>query len=226
MQTEGPSVRAGDSILAGIKALGAPPFRTLWALSLFLTLVSSSITESSDDSALWGSLVLLVISTYVQIAATLAAGRSQPEPRADSWIRGAFARRCFWRFVVTGLISVLLVTVGLFALIIGGFVMGGVVGLAQPAVVLERCLPTNAIRRSAKLSAGARPQIAVVFGATILAPLIATQVVYQLGWDRALGVGWVAATFVSVSLALSGTIALTRAYVRLGGSSTPSFDDF
>jgi hypothetical protein len=225
MQTERPSVRAGDSILAGIKALGAPPFRTLWALSLFLSLVSNSVTESSDDAALWGSLVLLVISTYVQIATTLAAGRSQPEPRADSWIRGAFARRCFWRFVATGLISVLLVAVGLFALIIGGFVMGGVVGLAQPAVVLERCRPTDAIRRSAKLSAGARSQIAIIFGVTILAPLIATQSVYQLGWDRALGAGWLVTTFVAVSLALAGTIALTHAYVRLGGSPTPSFDD-
>jgi hypothetical protein len=225
MQTERPPIRAGESILAGIKALGSPPFRTLWALSLFLSLVSSSITESADWSALWGSLVLLVISTYVQMAATLAAGRLQPEPKADSWMRAAFARRCFWRFVATGLISVLLVAVGLFALIIGGFVMGGIVGLAQPAVVLERCLPTDAIRRSAKLSTGARAQIAVVFGVTILAPLIMAQAVYQLGWDRALGAGELVATIVSVSLALSGTIALTRAYVRLGGSSTPSFAD-
>lgn len=209
----------------GFASLGRSPFRTLALLSALIAATSTTFSETPTGTETALSVLLLVASVYVQIALILAAGRPEPEHSADAWLVGAFRRRCLWRFIGTSLVIVLGLLAGAVILVVGAFFVGALVGLAQSACVLERAWPMDAITRSARLSDGARGRIGVLFGALILVPAAATQGVAAMGWADELGpVLWPACLVAGELLSVTGTIALTRLFVALGGNETPALN--
>lgn len=218
-----PPISAATSIREGLAALIKPPFRGLAAVAIFVSLVSSTIPAEGDEVALALTGILIAASFYLQIATTLAAAELEPERSTDTWLKAAFARRCFWRYAATSVIVLLLVVAaGILGLVIGGFIVGGITSLADPAVALERRPPSAAIARSAELSKPARKQLTVIFGLLVLVPSVAMQLA-DIAWDlRALmGVVWPLVPIVVLILGLAAAIALSRAFVALGGRTTP-----
>jgi hypothetical protein len=217
MEAARPPLRAGQLMAEGLRDTLRPPFSILVALSLFVYVASASVSPDADQGGLFFALLLAIVSAYVQIACTLAAAAPDPGRSGDEWLRAAFKQRCFWRFALAELATVLLVALGLLAAIVGAFIVGGIVALAQTAAVLERKWPLHALRRSAELSRGARGALTLVFGVLVLAPSAAIQAGYQLGAPAELGTAWIIATLPVVVLTLAGTIALARAFMALGG---------
>lgn len=216
-------IAAGATMRDGFSALTAPPFRSLLVLGIFVSLVSNTLPENGDTPALAGSLLLLALALYLQVATTVAAAEATPAPSPDVWLKEAFARRCFWRYFATSILVVMIVLLaGVVGLIAGGFFMGGLLALADPAVVLERKSPAEAIARSSRLSKGNRPALAVIFGLLVLLPGLGVQVA-SLAWDlRALAGPWWPLLPVSVLVAGSaGVIGLTRTFLELGGGNVP-----
>lgn len=212
-------------IADSFRSLFQAPFRILVLLSLLIAVTSTSFAEVQTGTEITLSIILLAISFYVQIAFILAAGKEDPEASADVWLRGAVRRRCLWRFIGTGLVVVLALFAGLLLVVVGIFLAGALVGLAQSATVLERRLPMDAITRSAQLAKTARAQVGVLFGLLMLVPAAATQLTAAIGWVDDLGVVvWPASVAVAELLSAAGTIGLTRLFVALGGSETPPLD--
>jgi hypothetical protein len=110
------------------------------------------------------------------------------------------------------------ILLGFLALIVGGLVIGSMLALAQPASVQERAWPFQAMRSSVALSAGNRFPIGIVFALLFIVPLAVLQTGAQLRWDRDLGAAWIAIGAVGTVAGLVGVIALTHAYVALGGA--------
>lgn len=216
----GTRISAGAAVRDGFSALLKPPFRGLLALAILVSLVANTIPASEDEWTLVAALVLLAAGIYLQIATTVAAADPNPAASADVWLKEAFARRCFWRYFATSVLVVILVLLaGVLGLIVGAFFFGGVISLADPAVVLERRGPADAIARSAALSKGHRPPLIVVFGLLVLVPGIGVQVGGYV-WDlRALaGDWWPLVPVIVLVLGTAGAIALTRIFLSLGGS--------
>lgn len=219
-----PPVTAASSIREGLAALVQPPFRGLAALAIFVSLVSSTVpVEGGDETAVFATAILIVASLYLQIATTLAAAEVSPDRSPDVWLKRAFARRCFWRYAMTSILVVLLVVAaGVVGLVVGGFVVGGVTSLADPAVALERRAPTAAISRSAELSGPARKPLIAIFGVLVLVPALFMQVgEIALGLRESLGAVWPVVPVIVLILGLAAAVSLTRAFVALGGRTTP-----
>jgi hypothetical protein len=176
-----------------------------------------------DELNLLATLVLAVITIYLDIAVILAAGRAEPHTSADVWIRGAFRRRCLLRFVITGLLVDLLVVMGLVAIVVGAFVVGSFLAVAQPAAVIERQSPINALARSVVLTRGARRVTGVVYALLAFIPMVSVQAAYLLDWipDRTISA---VVACVATTVGLAGAIALGRLFVALGGKPTPHQD--
>ena len=214
-------IGAGSLIKGALRQLSKPPFLPLLVLSIFVSAVAASFAEQVDDVSIVSSIALAVVSAYLQIALVLAAADPQPNGSADHWIKAAFNRRCFWRFALASLFSFVLVAAGLLALVIPGFIVGAYVGMGPVAAVLERTRAGDSLRRSVALSAPARRAVGVVFGVFVIIPNAALQVALYLGKDSVpLGL-WVALELVSVVLFLVGLLALTRAFLLLGGTREP-----
>ncbi len=219
-QAAGTRIAAGAAMRDGFSALTKPPFRTLLVLGVFVSLVANTLPEDADEWTLFAGLILIALGFYLQIATTLAAAEPNPTTSADVWLKEAFNRRCFWRYAATSFLVVLLVlAAGVLGLIVGGFFMGGVVALADPAVVLERRGPAGAIARSSELGKGQRPPLILIFGLLVLVPGMGVQL-GGLVWDlRALaGEWWPLVPVIVLVLGTAGTIALTRIFLALGGS--------
>lgn len=219
-----PSPTATRAIMDGFRSLFRPPFRWLILISLFSAVTSTTFSVEPSETEIALSFLLLVVSIYVQISIILAAGASDPDPSADAWLRGAVRRRCFWRFVGTSLFVVLGLFAGTLLLVVGAFLVGALLGLAQSACVVERRLPMDAVSRSARVGNQARVQVGIVFGLLILVPTVATQGVAVMGWSRDIGPFWALVLAVAEILSAAGTIALTRLFVALGGDATPPLD--
>jgi hypothetical protein len=223
-----PSISARAEIAGALRSLGKRPFLVLLLLSYLLALVAMSISSqvdpSSSDASLSlaraSNLVVEVIGIYLQIAVVLAAGGPRAEPDADPWIRAAFKHRCFWRYFAVTILEVLLSLIGGIALIVGAAVVGGIIGLGQPAVVLERLQPIDALRRSAQLTKAARRSVAIVFFALLLVPLAGGLAL--LAFDVRLNeVLDAAVTIAGATTSFVATVALTRIFVKLGGAPAP-----
>ena len=215
-------ISAGAAMRDGFSALAKPPFRALLLLGIIVSLVANSLPESADSATLVAALVLLAAGLYLQVATTVAAADPDPDRSADVWLKEAFARRCFWRYFATSILVVLVVLVsGAVGLIVGGFFMGGVVALADPAVVLERRGPADAIVRSNELGKGNRPALIVIFGLLMLIPGMGVQI-GGLVWDlrELAGDWWPLVPVVVLVLGMAGAVALTRIFLALGGSRT------
>ncbi|MBW3594782.1 MAG: hypothetical protein KY391_04315 [Actinobacteria bacterium] len=215
---------AWSAIGDGFSALVRPPFRTLVLVAVLIALTSTSFGDDPTEIEIASSIVLLIASLYVQIAIILAAGRNDPEPSADAWLRGAVRRRCLWRFVGTSLVVVLGLLAGALLLVVGIFFIGALLAFAQSASVLERKLPMDAVSRSAKLANEARLSVGVVFGLLILVPTLVVQVFAFLEWNDRIGLLWPVGLVIAEFITLAGTIALTRMFVALGGERTPAPD--
>lgn len=215
-------ISAGAAMRDGFASLTKPPFRGLLFLGIFVSLVASTVPENTEGATLAAAVVLTALGLYLQIATTAAAGDPNPTASADAWLKEAFARRCFWRYLATSLLVMILVMVGLAGLIVGGFLVGGAVALADPAVVLERRGPADAIARSAELTKGRRGPLVVIFGLLILIPGMGLQL-GDLVWDlRALaGDWWPLVPVVVLVLGTAGAITLTRVFLALGGTRVP-----
>jgi hypothetical protein len=210
-----PKLTTQKLVRAGFRDLLKPPFRTLLALSLFLTLASDSFGSQIDNTAAFLALALLIVSAYLEIAVMLAAAEASPNGSADTWIKNAVKARCFWRFSFAGLIAILLIAGGMFLLIVPGLILCGLLSLVQPAVVLERCGPVEALRRSATVSLSARRPLAAVFFLFVLMPNLSLQIAQSLSGTQSLSAPWVALDLVTVVLYTGGAIALARAFVAL-----------
>jgi hypothetical protein len=228
VSSQSPSISAPVELADAFRSLTKRPFLVLLCLSYLLALVGTSIAlqvdASSADSALsfaWTSnLIIDVLGIYLQIAVVLAAGGSGDPLSADPWMRAAFKHRCFWRYFAVTILEVLLTLIGLVGAVVGAFIVGGIVALAQPAVVLERLQPVEALRRSAAMTKPARRTVGIVFVALLLAPLAAGLVLLALGVD--VPIGWeLAISVVGATTSFTATIALTRIFVKLGGAPTP-----
>ncbi len=207
---------AGALISTGFAALTRPPFRSLWFLVLLVALASATIAPGTDDLAIAGTLVLAGISLYLDIATILAAGDAHPEKSVDHWVRAAFRRRCFWRFFITGVLTDLSVAIGLLGLVVGGWIVGSIIGVAPQAVVLERHLPVQALARSAELTRPARAPVGIVFGLLVLLPTITFPALYLLGITTST-TAQVITGVLAATIGTASTISLTRAFVLLGG---------
>jgi len=209
-------LRAGSLMAQAFRDLIRPPFSLILLLDLLIYGASASVSQI-DDAVLFGALLLSVVSAYLQIATIMAASSSR-ELSADEWIKAAFRHRVFWRFALTGLLAITVILLGFLALIVGGLVIGSMLALAQPASVQERAWPFQAMRSSVALSAGNRVPIGIVFALLFIAPLAVLQTGAQLRWDQVLGAAWIAIGAVGSIAGLVGVIALTHAYVALGGA--------
>lgn len=203
----------------GLRDLFRPPLAVLLLLDLLIFGALMSMPDRVDDASLFGVLVLTVVSAFVQIALTLAAS-SKERRTADEWVKLAFKRAVFWRLITTQIVMFAAVLLGLLALVVGGFVLGGVLGLAQTAAIQERAWPGPALRSSIALSRGHRVSIGMIFAITFIVPIALAQAGAELEWDRELGIGWDAVGAVTTVATLVGVVALARAYVKLGGKQT------
>lgn len=204
----------------GFRSLTQAPFRTIWMVIVLIALAGPSLTDPGDDFSLFALLILAVVTFLLEMSTVLAAAEAEPDPSADGWIRSALRRRGLWRFVLASILTDIAVGLGLLALLVGGFVVAGIVGLAPQAALLERKLPIQALRRSAQLTKPARGRIGAVYGLLVLIPTIAAVIPYALGLEpsdtaeRVRGV-------LSSTMTMAAWIALTRAFVELGGSPAP-----
>ena len=212
-------VRAGPVMARGVADLFRRPFVVLLLVSMFLSAVTASLR--SDDTGLVTWLLLAALTIYVQIATILAASTASPDTSGDPWIRAAFRARRFWRFVAIEIFIFVVVGLGLFLLVVGGFIAGAYVGLAEQALVLERAGITQAIVRSYEVGGEARRTVGIVFGALVLFPNVALPLAYSIGLDDST-VGRSVASALAALLTMAGTIALTRLFLALGGRTTPA----
>lgn len=192
----------------------ARPLSTLLLLSLFVTLVSGSLAEATE-AAFFLSFVLLAIETYVDIAAILAASDLDPDPAGDTWLREAFRRRVFWRYLLTSIAVYFTTGLAFALLLVPGFIVAGRFGLAQATAVLDARRETLPIARSVELTKPARRTISVLFGVFLVLPALGLQIAAILAVE-------VNALFVALNMALVitariATVALVRAYLVLGG---------
>lgn len=212
-------LRPGSLIANGLKDLFRPPFALLLLIDLLIVGALASVSDQVDDASFFGVIILTVVSAFVQIALTMAAA-SEEQRSSDEWVKLAFKRRVFWRFILTGIVTIAAVFVGLLAFIIGGLILGAMLGLAQTVAIQEHAWPSTAIRRSIALGRGHRMPIGSIFAITFILPNALMQAGAQLRWDRELGLAWDALGAAATVLTLAGVVALARAYVALGGKST------
>jgi hypothetical protein len=213
-------LRARALMAGAFRDLLRPPFSVLLAVTLFVTFVTTSLRSPFDElTTLWW-ILLAVVNVYLQIAVVLAAATTDPSRSADQWLRAAIAARCFWRSVLVELLTFALIVAGGLVLIVGAFVVGAYLSLAQSAVVLERASVAGALRRSVDLGADVRVILGVLFGSLVLVPSILLQVGSMFVGDE-VGPVWVGANLAGVVVLTAGVMALARAFVVLGGTVVP-----
>lgn len=204
----------------GFSSLLKPPFRTIWMVVLLIALAAPTLTDPGDDFSLVALLVFAVVTFLLEMSAVLAAASSDPDPSADAWIRGALRRRGLWRFVLASVLTDLAVGLGLLAFLVGGFIVAGIVGIAPQAALLERKLPLEALKRSAELTKPSRGLIATVYGLLVLVPTIIAVIPYAIGYEPSDTVERIRGV-VSSTVTMAAWIALTRAFIELGGLPDP-----
>ncbi|MGH2808844.1 MAG: hypothetical protein ACRDKT_16385 [Actinomycetota bacterium] len=219
--SNGEQIRAGHAIADGIASLFRPPFVVLLAITILVPLAADSLaTVEGADLAI--ALLLIAVSFYVQIAATLAAGRATPERSADMWIKAAWRHRCFWRVVWATVVSTAALIGGLALAGIGIFFVGAVLALMQVAAILERRRPFDAAARSIALTKGHRVPVGIVFAVLFILPNFGAWAATLAEAPQRLGAVWAGLSVLVEVFGLAGTIALTRTFVALGGDATPA----
>jgi hypothetical protein len=227
MESGGPTIEPWTEIRAGFSLLVRPPFVTILLIEIFLGVVAASMWElmgpdPEPELEFLGAVApvfFLAATIYLQIAMILAAG-GHAERSAEAWVRAALRHRCFWRFLGTSFIAVILILVAPIALVVKGLVAVTSVALAQSAVVLERTRPGESFRRGAELAEPARKAVAIMFAVLYLPSLVVGTMflLFEIDLDLPLQL---AADVGTSLLAGAATVALTRVFVKLGGAPTP-----
>lgn len=212
-------ISAGPLMKGALHDIFRRPFLILLFLNLLVSLVTASLGAARTGVATW--LLLAAVTVYVQIATVLAAGSSRPDSSGDAWVRAAFRARCFWRFVIVELFIFVMVGLGLFLVVIGALIIGAYVALSEQAVVLERLGIVQALSRGVDLSQGNRKAVGLIFAVMILLPNVALPLAYAVGLDDT-ALERSVASAVTVVVSMAGTLALTRAFVNLGGRPSPA----
>lgn len=206
----------GALIASAARRVPKRPFVILLAVTMFLTVVSSSFSSTApDDFSTFASILLLVVGTFIQIAVILAAADPDPAPSADVWVKETLRRRLFLRYFMTSLLAALLIVLGLVALLVGAFFVAAFVGLAPTASALERLGPIDALRRSLQLTKPARWQVGLLVALLLMAPTILTTAGDASGVAEDLGGAWVLVILASVVVSLIGSISLAQLFVLL-----------
>ena len=203
---------------AALRDLLRAPFVVLLVIDLLVFGALMSM-DQIDGAAQLNTLLLAVVSAYVQIALTMAAG-SRSSRSADEWVKLAFRRRVFWRFALTNIVTLTLILAGFFLLIVGGLVLGALLALSQPASIQQRAWPLAAIRTSIAMSEGNRVPLGVLFGVLYALPTLLLQLGASLAGEGSLSGAWTVVGALGTAAGVAGVIALTRAYVSLGGKPT------
>ncbi|HZJ51874.1 MAG TPA: hypothetical protein VFF07_13775 [Actinomycetota bacterium] len=212
-------ISAGPLMTGALGDIFRRPFLILLFLNMLVSLVTASLGAARTGVATW--LLLAGVTVYVQIATVLAAGSSKPDPSGDAWMRAAFRARCFWRFVIVELLIFVMVGLGLFLVVIGALVIGAYVALSEQAVVLERLGIVQALSRGVDVSQGNRKAVGLIFAVMILLPNVALPLAYAVGLDDT-ALERSVASAITVVVSMAGTLALTRAFVNLGGRPSPA----
>ena len=218
-ETQTVQLRTRHLIASGLKDLFKPPLALLLLIDLLIFGALASVSDQVDDASFFGAILLTVVSAFVQIALTMAAA-SDEERSSDEWVKLAFKRGVFWRFILTGTVTIAAVFVGLLAFIVGGLILGALLGLAQTVAIQERAWPPSAIKKSIALSKARRVPIGSIFAITFILPNALMQAGAQLRWDRELGLAWDVLGAGATVMTLAGVVALARAYIALGGKTT------
>ncbi|HEY7875538.1 MAG TPA: hypothetical protein VIG64_10500 [Actinomycetota bacterium] len=222
------SLRPWGEIASALGSLLRPPYLVFGLLNALVTVASIGITELLGPRPAGGDLWLDVIagiflalaSIYIQIAVILAAA-SNPETRAvDAWIKVALKHRCFWRYLGVTILIALLLVLGAVVFLVGAIVAGGIVALGQPSVVLERTRPVAAINRSSVLTKPARRTVALVFAIFWIAPAVWPLTAQILDIELSTAAD-VALGAVNAPIVIAANVAITRVFVKLGGSPAP-----
>jgi hypothetical protein len=215
---------AAELIRLGLRSLGAAPFRTLWLVGLLIAIASPSLVERTDEYSLVGTVLFGMLGAVVEMATVVAATETEPDRSADLWIKGAVRRRAFWRFVLATFVTELVIAVGLLGLIVGGILLAGIVGLAPQAALLERRGPFQALARSAELTRARRGPIRMICAVLVVLPALLSTlpaVAYLAGGTTPPPAVQILIGASNTTFALAAYIALTRAYVELGGGTKP-----
>ncbi|MGI8774765.1 MAG: hypothetical protein ACR2KQ_07090 [Actinomycetota bacterium] len=206
----------GALVVSAARRVPQGPFLMLLALTMFLTIVSTSFGSSAPDGfSTTASILLLVVGTFIQIAVVLAAADPDPAPSADVWVKEALRRQLFLRYFVTSLLAALLIVLGLVAFLVGAAFVAAFVGLAPTAAALERLGPVDAVRRSLQLSKPARWQVGLIVTLFLMAPTILTTAGDATGLAADLGIAWTGIILASVAVSMVGSIALAQLFVIL-----------
>lgn len=213
-------LRAADLLKNAMRRVLRPPFSMLLVLSLAVSFVSSTFADEPDEFDLLMTIALLFISAFLQIAVILAAADPSPDRSADAWVKEAFRRRVLLKFVLASFFSIALIAASLLALVIPALFVAGMVCLAPMSAVLENSGVGDSLRRSIELSKPARFQLSLMFSVLVLAPYVGLQVLYLTG-DGDVTWPLIALELLSVFLLLWVTIALTQAFLMLGGRREP-----
>ena len=218
MRAPGTPIEPGRQIVDALRTLGRPPFLILAALSVLVTVVSSRLS-SSDNGTLASLVVLALVSTYIQISTCLAAADPAPAASADRWLIAAFRNRCFWRFIGTSLLFFVMIVAGVFAVVVGAFIVGGIFALSLPAAAIERQMPLAALKLSAELTRPLRVPVIVIFGVLYILPVGILQLVAQVTStnDIWLTVG----NAIPPVLQLAALVSVTRIFVATRGLPPP-----
>jgi hypothetical protein len=219
--SDDPKLNATSLTSVGFRALFRPPFIWLGAIGILGILATSPI-DNDDPAALLGVAVITVISAYTSIGLTLAAAEDTPDGSPERWVRAAVLRRCLIRTFFAAIFAFLLVLAGIVALVVPAFIIGASVALADIATVLENHRPGDAIRRSIELSKPARRPIGIIFGVLVIVPSVALQITtYFADVDPE----WIVTALQCFNyiLASAAHIALTKAFLHLGGKNLPRF---
>jgi hypothetical protein len=168
----------------------------------------------------------------------VAAAKPEPDRSADAWIVAAVRRRSFWRFALTRALITVMVLLGVAVVLLGssglpavwqtllglvtalawGYAVGSVIGVAEQAAVLERRWPFAAMGRSSELTRPARRTIGTLFAVAVVAPNFLEDRFLGVNLLKDLGPFQLLPALVAVVVSTAGLIALTKAYVSLGGS--------
>jgi hypothetical protein len=239
VQEAAPEIALGKLMLTGASTTMRAPFRTLLSVELLITLVAATIpANATDASAILGGLVLVVVSAVLQIAILLAAAESEPGRSADAWVVAALRKRRFWRFALTRVLTTVMVVLGVALVVVlgarlpvgwlvtvalatalgWGFVVGSVIGVAEQAAVLERRWPFDAMGRSAELTRPARQVVGLLFALVVVLPNVVADRLLGVDLLGSWGILRLLPAVAAIVVSTGGLIALTKAYIGLGGT--------
>jgi hypothetical protein len=219
-------------LLDGAFSLYRRNFSSLFAIALvpqipliLLWLVLPTFAAGDNAQATVGAASLLSLPYSLAAAAAIWAGLVFASMRAFEG--GTFsasdalkvAMRTLPAVIVATIVAVLLITLGMFLLIVPGLIIASMFFAIVPAIVIEGYGPFASLGRSRRLSKGARLRI---FGVLVLATLIAALPVIAFSMIAGVAAATGAARGVaSATLSVGWQAVVQAGSLVLGALTTP-----